>query len=200
MIRHPVNHPIPMANASVDHRKLLSHRLLVLSNTLGKGALRLYVGRYGVPLAEWRLLAALMTGQASTVNGLAALLATDKGWISRTAAALIRKGLVKAKPDDADARSFHIVVEAKGRMLYERVLPIALERNRKLLAVMSAAEARVLEDLLDRLQEQAERLTEEGEREMAAASHPDRSTASAKAARTAKRRSPPANARGARER
>ena len=36
-----------------------TYRLLILSNTLGRGAVRLYATHYGISLAEWRLLAAL---------------------------------------------------------------------------------------------------------------------------------------------
>ena len=89
-----------------DPRCLLTHRLLVLSNELGLGAVRLYTGRYGIPLAEWRLLATLMTGEAATVSALAAALGTDKGWISRGASALVAKGLVKSEANSDDARRF----------------------------------------------------------------------------------------------
>lgn len=146
--------------AAVDFRTLLSHRLLVLSNTLGKGAVRLYAKRYGVPLAEWRLLTALATVTPASVNSLAAHLGTDKGWISRVAAALVQKGLAITIPDPADARRFEIALTAKGRGLYARIEPAAIERHRRLVAVLSDEELRTLDALLGRLQQQAERLAD----------------------------------------
>jgi|SRR5581483_3972849 len=143
-----------------DPRSLLTHRLLVLSNKLGMGAVRLYAGRFGVPLAEWRLLAALMTGEEATVSALAAALGTDKGWISRTASALINKGLAKSVVDATDGRRFQLRVTPAGRALYERILPAALERHRQLVSVMTSEEQRVLDDLLSRLLRQAEHLGE----------------------------------------
>ena len=41
---------------------LLSHRVLVLSNTLALAASRYYPRRFGVRLAEWRVIDALHAG------------------------------------------------------------------------------------------------------------------------------------------
>ena len=145
---------------SYDFRTLLTYRILVLSNTLGKGAARLYARRYGVPLAEWRLLAALMIAGPSSVNSLAAALGTDKGWISRTVTGLVNKELVKLSPDPDDARRFYIEPKAAGRALYNNILPAALARQRRLVSVLSSKEKSVLDELLMKLQVQAEALAE----------------------------------------
>ena len=91
----------------------------------------MYARRYGVPLAEWRLLAALMIAGPSSVNSLAAALGTDKGWISRTVTGLVNKELVKLSPDPDDARRFYIEPKAAGRALYNNILPAALARQRR---------------------------------------------------------------------
>jgi DNA-binding MarR family transcriptional regulator len=148
------------ARTGYNVRNLLSHRILVLSNTLGKGAVRLYAQRFGVPLAEWRLLAALVAEGPASVAKLGAALNTDKGWISRTAASLVEKGLATTRPDPDDARSFHIELTAAGRALHKRILPAALERQQKLLEAFNEKELAMLDDFLDRLQRQAERLAE----------------------------------------
>ena len=74
-----------------DPQSMLTYRVLVLSNTLGKGALRFYARRFQISLAEWRLIATLALLAPISVNAISAELSTDKGWISRTAAALARK-------------------------------------------------------------------------------------------------------------
>lgn len=150
-------------SASYDFRTLLTHRILVLSNTLGKGAARLYAKRYGVLLAEWRLLAALMIEGPSSVNGLARALGTDKGWISRTAAGLVEKGYAAARAEPGDARRFRLEVTAAGRTLYGKILPAAVERQSRLVAVFSDKERRLLDDLLARLLREAEKLTRDAD-------------------------------------
>lgn len=144
-----------------EPRKLLTHRILVLSNTLGRGAVQLYARRFGIPLAEWRLLATLATTGPASVAGLAKALGTDKGWISRTAAALVEKKLAVTTADREDGRRFHLSLSAAGRSLYEKIAPAAIQRQRRLLAVLSDQEQRVLDDLLARLQREAERIADE---------------------------------------
>ncbi len=144
-----------------EPQKLLTHRILVLSNTLGRGAVQLYARRFGIPLAEWRLLATLATTGPASVAGLAKALGTDKGWISRTATALVDKGLAVTKDDEHDGRRFHLSLTSAGRTLYDRIVPAAIERQRRLLAVLSDRERKLLDDLLGRLQQQAEAIAEE---------------------------------------
>lgn len=141
-------------------RSLLTQRLLVLSNTLGKGAVRLYAGRFGIPLAEWRLLAALAGQGPSSVNELAAAMATDKGWVSRTVAALTRKKLVSLRRRADYARRVEIAFTSAGRALYARIVPAAIERQRRLLSALTPAEQAMLDEVLAKLQRQAEILAD----------------------------------------
>lgn len=141
-------------------RSLLTHRVLVLSNTFGRGAVRLYASRYGVLLAEWRLLGALAVEAPSSVTALAATLSMDKGALSRTAAALVKKGLVEMRPDSTDARRTEIGLTAAGRELYARVLPAAMDRQRRLLSVLTPVERAMLDKVLAKLQLQAEMLAD----------------------------------------
>lgn len=143
-----------------DFRTLLTYRLLVLSNTLGKGAVRLYARRYDIPLAEWRLLAALALEAPSSINALAVALGTDKGWVSRTAASLMGKGLVAAREDPSDGRRMDIDLTPSGRALYARIVPAAIERQRRLVAVLSPTERQTLDRILSKLQSQANVLLE----------------------------------------
>ena len=47
-------------------RGLVSHRVLVLSNTLALAAARYYPRRFGIRLAEWRVIDALHAGRGIT--------------------------------------------------------------------------------------------------------------------------------------
>lgn len=150
----------PAKRSPYDFRALLTYRLLVLSNTLGKGAVRLYTGRYGIQLAEWRLLAALALVAPININALSKALSADKSWVSRVAAALVEKGLATTKDDPSDARRMDIELTAAGRALYARILPAAVARQRRLVEALSPAERRVLDGILEKLQRQADFLLE----------------------------------------
>jgi DNA-binding MarR family transcriptional regulator len=142
----------------LDSRELLPFRLLLLSNALGKGAVRLYSGRFGLPIAEWRLLATLHGNEPATVAGLAAALGTDKGWISRTVATLVEKGLCRTTADANDARSFHITTTRSGRALHARIMPAAIDRHLQLAGVFTPDELATFNEWLARLTRRAELL------------------------------------------
>jgi DNA-binding MarR family transcriptional regulator len=141
-------------------RAHFTFRLLVLSNTLAKGAERLY-DRFGLRLPEWRVIAVLTMMQRASVNALAAALATDKGWISRTVAALSERGLIAARGDPSDARKVELELSRKGLALYERIVPAAAERQSRLLQVLSAAERTALDRILHKLQTRADEMLAE---------------------------------------
>jgi DNA-binding MarR family transcriptional regulator len=137
---------------------LLTYRLLVLSNTLGKGAMRLYATRYGISLAEWRMLAALAIEAPLSVNALAAAIRADKSWVSRTVASVVERGLAVVREVPTDARRTEIELTAAGRALYAKILPEALARQRRLMSVLSMAERRAVDSILNKLQQAADEL------------------------------------------
>lgn len=139
----------------------VSRRILVLSNALGKGAVRLYAGRYGIQLAEWRLLSALADEEPATTGELANFLSIDKAWVSRVAKALVDKGYAASQGDICDARRFRLVLTPEGKAMYRKIRPASVERNRQLLSSFTTEEVEMLDILLDKLQAEADRLAQE---------------------------------------
>src|SRR3954469_9005528 len=84
---------------------LLSHRVLVLSNTLALAAARYYPRRFGVRLAEWRVIDALHAGagRISAVH-ISRWLKTDKAWVSRSVDRLVTSGYVRRRADPGHGR------------------------------------------------------------------------------------------------
>jgi DNA-binding MarR family transcriptional regulator len=77
----------------------------------------------------------------------------DKGPVSRTLAALQKRGLVAIRTDPNDGRSHSISLTARGRAMHDKVIVAALERERRLLSCLNQQEREVLIDLLRRLHE-----------------------------------------------
>jgi DNA-binding MarR family transcriptional regulator len=139
----------------------IPRRILVLSNSLGKGAVRLYAGKYGVQLAEWRLLSALADAEPASTGELAVSLGIDKAWVSRVGKALVDKGLAAPQDDIFDARRFRLVLTPAGKALHKKIQPASAERNAQLLSAFTAEEVEMLDYLLDKLQVEADRLADE---------------------------------------
>jgi DNA-binding MarR family transcriptional regulator len=136
-------------------RALLSHRVLVLSNTLALAASRYYPRRFGVRLAEWRVIDALHAGPGITANQISQWLLTDKAWVGRSVERLIAAGYARRWPDPGHGRRMLLRLTAKGERAYTAIATAARRRHDKLLGALSAPERVALERVLGKLQARA---------------------------------------------
>jgi DNA-binding MarR family transcriptional regulator len=144
-------------------RGLLSHRVLVLSNTLARAAARHYLRRFGIRLPEWRVIDALHAGRGISANQISQWLQTDKAWVGRSVERLIAGGYVRRRPDPEHGRRLLLTLTAKGERAYAAIAAAAQRRHDNVLKVLSAEERRALEGILGKLQARAEELLEEPE-------------------------------------
>ena len=136
-------------------RGLISHRVLVLSNTLALAASRHYLERFGVHLAEWRVIDALHAGRGITANRISQWLTTDKAWVGRSVERLISAGYVRRRADPAHGRRQLLTLTPKGEKTYAAVAAASRRRNRNLLEALSPSQRRALERALTALQARA---------------------------------------------
>jgi DNA-binding MarR family transcriptional regulator len=137
---------------------LLSHRVLVLSNTLALAASRHYPRRFGVRLAEWRVIDALHAGGEISANEISRWLRTDKAWVGRSVERLIAGGYVRRRPDPKHGRRLLLSLTPKGERAYSAIAAAARRRHDNVLKALSAEERRILEAILGKLQVRAEEL------------------------------------------
>jgi len=78
----------------------------------------------------------------------------DKALVSRTVQALAARGYVSVAPDEGDSRRRAITLTPEGQALHDRVIRVALERERRLLAGLAPDEVETLIALLRRLNAQ----------------------------------------------
>jgi DNA-binding MarR family transcriptional regulator len=134
---------------------LLSHRVLVLSNTLALAASRYYPRKFGVRLSEWRVIDALHAGGEISANQISQWLMTDKAWVSRSVERLIDEGYVRRSADPGHGRRLLIRLTAKGERAYAAIAAAARRRNENLLASLTAAQQKTLRLALERLESRA---------------------------------------------
>ena len=130
----------------------------MLTNTLELSAARMYAKEFGMSHAEWRMLAALSIHGATTVGDLGRRLRIDKGWISRAATTLLRKGWIKRLLVPQDGRKVLIDLTPTGRRRYLDVESKAIDRQELLLRDFSEAERKRIFDLLERFQRRADEM------------------------------------------
>jgi DNA-binding MarR family transcriptional regulator len=81
----------------------------------------------------------------------------SSGAVTHRLASLERAGLVRRVPDARDGRGLLVELTRKGRALIDRVAPLHLENERRLLEPLSADEQRTLAGLLRKLLRSFER-------------------------------------------
>jgi len=131
-----------------------------ISNLLAAGASRLYRETFGIGLAEARLMWVMSHEPALTVQRAASIMGVDKGATSRTAAALVRRGLARVTVDPRDGRRRIIVFTAAGATLCDQILAISAERERRLNAIFSDLELKTVRRSLNKLLMNARKISE----------------------------------------
>ncbi len=136
---------------SDDFGRSISYLIGAISNILSIGGSRLYRRAYDIGLTEWRLMWVLAIAPRITAQRASQIMGLDKAAVSRALAALERRGLVRAVPDPSDSRQRIIELSEAGSELHGRIMIIAKERERRLLAPFTKEEIRVLAGLLRRM-------------------------------------------------
>jgi DNA-binding MarR family transcriptional regulator len=139
------------AEPSGDFGRSVSYLIGAISNILSIGGSRLYRRAYNIGLTEWRLMWVLAIAPQITAQRASQIMGLDKAAVSRAVAALQRRGLVQIEPDPSDSRQRIIELSETGSELHGRIMIIAKERERRLLAPFTKEEVRILGGLLRRM-------------------------------------------------
>ena len=134
--------------------------LTFLANKLATGASSTYRKHFGLGVVEWRLLSMLAVEDNITANRMCQVIGLDKSAVSRSLQILEQQGYVTSQVDTADARRNSVKMAPEGKALHDRVLRVALERERRLLDGLSPEEVDTLVDLLGRLQRNVPQVNE----------------------------------------
>jgi DNA-binding MarR family transcriptional regulator len=144
-----------MTKAKLTLSDFLPYQLSITSNAVSDLIARSYQGRFGLKIPEWRVMAVLGERASVTQRDLVAATAMDKVTVNRASKALVDRGLLGRAPNATDGRSHHLALTAVGRELYDQIVPLALSVEGELETLLSAEEARVLADILERLRAKA---------------------------------------------
>jgi DNA-binding MarR family transcriptional regulator len=137
--------------ASGDFGRSIPYLIGAISNILSIGGSRLYRRAYNIGLTEWRLMWVLAIAPRITAQRASQIMGLDKAAVSRAVAVLERRGLVQVAADPADSRQRIIELSETGTESHGRIIIVAAERERRLLAPFTKDEIRVLAGLLRRM-------------------------------------------------
>lgn len=112
--------------------------LLWLSNKLAGSASQVYRRQFGVNVGEWRILSYLAVYETGTGAQMSQLMGTDKAGLSRGAAVLQEKKLIRSQ--QGVGRNLEFMLTAKGKAMHDRMIHLALARQDALLTGLSKSQ------------------------------------------------------------
>lgn len=112
------------------------------------GGSKIYRQRFGIGVNEWRMLGKLSTFPGSTAADATTDLGMNKSTVSLAMTALLDKGLIVT---EFEGRTRRMYLTRKGADLYQRIRPIAEERERIVLAALDDDEIAAFRSFLVRI-------------------------------------------------
>jgi DNA-binding MarR family transcriptional regulator len=103
----------------------LPYRLAVASNRVSRLFTQSYAEQFGLTIPEWRVLAVVGRFETLSPSAVGEATAMDKVKVSRAAASLVARGLLKQSQDPSDGRGRLLRLTRKGVSLHGHVLPQA---------------------------------------------------------------------------
>jgi DNA-binding MarR family transcriptional regulator len=129
----------------------LPYRLSVAANRVSRLIARRYSEAYGLSIPEWRVLAIVGRFDTLSPSAVGELTAMDKVKVSRAAASLVTRGLLRQNQDPRDGRGRLLRLTRRGVAMYEGMVPLACELEGQLAEGLSRSEWSVLLKALDKL-------------------------------------------------
>jgi DNA-binding MarR family transcriptional regulator len=133
----------------------LPYRLSVAANLVSEAVAGVYRDLFNLRIPEWRLIAASAEIGPATPQALGQRTRMDKVTVSRGAAVLTARGLVRRAPNPNDRRSHLLVLTEEGSTLHAEIAPKAREIEARLFGGFTDEERNLLHALLIRTEQTA---------------------------------------------
>ena len=140
---------------ALDLAHFVPYRLSVLTNRVSSAIARTYSERFDLTIPEWRVMAVLGGAGGFSAGDVAQRTAMDKVQVSRAIARLVENKRVQRVVDADDGRVARLSLTAKGRAIYDEIVPLALGLEDLLLEALSPAERAKLDEIMTKLNAQA---------------------------------------------
>lgn len=113
-----------------------------------------YQERFNIDVVEWRILVTLSSTEPCSAQHIVRCTRTHKSRISRGVKRLLDVGLIKRQECRADAREINLKRSTKGKNLYNKMEPLILEQEQKILDCLTEEEKKSFAQLLGKLETQ----------------------------------------------
>jgi DNA-binding MarR family transcriptional regulator len=149
---------VQQAPERLELDRFLPYKLSVLNNRISEAIARQYAERFALTPSEWRVMAALGHTPGLSARAVAEKTAMDKVQVSRAVSSLADAGRLSRKPDELDGRITRLSLSARGRVIYDEIVPMALSLEAQLLSALSERERSALDAIMTKLTRQIDTL------------------------------------------
>jgi DNA-binding MarR family transcriptional regulator len=141
----------PEAGGTLQLERFLPYRLSVLTSLVSSKLAEVYARQFNLTVPEWRVIAIVGRFPNATAGEVVERGALDKVAVSRAVASLVAAGRLMRVIDPTDRRRVRLAMTAAGYEVYRKIVPLALDYERRLLAELAPDERDMLDRLLDKL-------------------------------------------------
>lgn len=158
--RAPLAKGAAAESASSDFRleDFLPYQLSVAANRVSRLFSRRYGDAFGLTIPEWRVLATTARFGSISPTAVGEWTAMDKVKVSRAAASLVARGLLRQATDPSDGRGRLLRLTRKGKTMHQGVTPLAIALDHLLAEGLGHARWVALSKALIRLNEHVKTL------------------------------------------
>ncbi|MEZ5839428.1 MAG: MarR family transcriptional regulator [Hyphomicrobiales bacterium] len=143
----------------LELESFLPYRLNVLAEVVSQSLARLYSQRYGLSIAEWRVVATLGQYERMTATAICTHSHMHKTKVSRAVTGLVERGLVERVANSQDLREAFLMLTADGQRVYDEFVPEAVAFDAGLTEGMGEMERGLIEATITRLIERSQALS-----------------------------------------
>jgi DNA-binding MarR family transcriptional regulator len=136
--------------------EFLPFQLAVTADRVSRLFARHLGERFGLSASEWRVLSVVGRSEQISPSMVSSLTHMDKVKVSRAAATLVARGMLRQTQDPADGRGRILRLTRRGAGTYRAMIPVAREVEATLAGGLGRAELATLQRALARLSAQVE--------------------------------------------
>ena len=137
-----------MASDPIDLQDYFPFFLGTISNRWTTTSSKIYLDRFGVGIADWRVLASIQALGAASSQEIVGLIAMDAAAVSRSVVKLEKDGFIKRSQGRFVGRTKPYELTDTGRDLYAQLRDVALARENQLLDALTTDERQTLMTLM----------------------------------------------------
>jgi DNA-binding MarR family transcriptional regulator len=138
-----------------DLAAFVPYQLSVLSNLISASIAEFYDERYGLSVAQWRVIAVLARFAPLSAAQVCERTAMDKVAVSRAVTTLKTRRLITRTIDSLDGRRSVLRLTASGERVHNEIAPVAQSYEMQLLADLRPEQRQIFMDVLNVLHAKA---------------------------------------------